>query len=158
MDFFFSPFFYHEGMMSVVVQPYAIHNSTAVVRTCHLLFISCFLSLYKMTSAPFEIIVFGGFMIVFVEAKVPTVVGRNALPWKPSGLPFTDTKPDWHLVKVNIGRYRVPLHYACDTYPASYETPIISNWFIEMIDLLTYCLNIPDSFVVEVMTFEYHTV
>jgi len=31
-----------------------------------------------MTSAPYEIIIFVGFMVVVVEARVPTEVGRNA--------------------------------------------------------------------------------
>jgi hypothetical protein len=31
-----------------------------------------------MTSVPYEIIVFVGFVVVVVEAKVPTVVGNNA--------------------------------------------------------------------------------
>jgi len=31
-----------------------------------------------MTSAPYEIIVFVGFMVVVVEAKVPTVNGKYA--------------------------------------------------------------------------------
>jgi hypothetical protein len=47
-----------------------------------------------MTSAPYEIIVFVGFMVVVVEAKVPTV-GKNAdFESLTSGLPFSGTKPD----------------------------------------------------------------
>jgi hypothetical protein len=48
-----------------------------------------------MTSAPYEIIVFVGFMVVVIETKVPTVFGNNAdCESLPSGLPFTGTKPD----------------------------------------------------------------
>jgi hypothetical protein len=48
-----------------------------------------------MTSAPYEIIFFVGFMVVVVEAKVPTVVGKNAdCESLTSGLPFTGTKSD----------------------------------------------------------------